>query len=526
MIVPSTRRARSVASPEGRAAAVHMKPPGHETQDPDRANGRARATLARHHRWHGPVLAAAAAAAYIALMVSAAAGLADHDVFVMARVARDVLDGKALYTQAWDNKAPLAILFYALPAAIGPGSYVAIQLWLGVWLVGQALVLWFGLGRESGRSRWIAVALLLLLPLQRAEWCWASSEHAGNFFVVVLLVVAWRVVNRRARAAELVVAGAALAVLFNVRQNQSLFGIFPVMALVVTCARWRDRLKPLAAFAGGFLLSWLLVLLVVFVAGDGDVRGYVHTVFLAPAAYRGGWGEVSWLLMPLRQDFTVWLIFIVALVSLTGAHRWRSAALGITTLAVMLLPMRGYPHYWVQAFPAVALLGAAAADALGIAGTRRASAQGAIVAGLLSVSGVLTVSDLAWSGERARLDEVAEQIRLVLGRGEAGGTLFAAGHQSAYLYFSTGAATVHPIYWQAWMSRSLQGVLPVPIDEVVRSHQERPPAVIAVDEVTAQRILHAPAPDEEVHIPLLRSLLAPGRYREVSRVGDWHILRR
>ena len=316
----------------------------------------------RRLRWVGPVLAAAGAAAYIALLVSAAGGFADHDVFVMARVARDVLEGKPLYAQAWDNKAPLAILFYAIPVAIAPGSYAAIQLWLGLWLVAQAAIVWFGLGRESGASRWIAVGLLLLLPLQRAEWCWSSSEHAGNLFVVVALVVAWRVAIRRVvRLRELAAAGAAIALAFHVRQNQVLFGFVPVLAVLVACrGRWRDVVRPLAAFVAGVVLAWALVLGVVLVASHGAMGGYVRTVFLAPAAYGRSWDEAAWLVTLLRHDFTIFLVFAVALISLTGAHRWLSAALGVTTLAVMLLPMRGHPHYWVQAFPAAALLGALA----------------------------------------------------------------------------------------------------------------------------------------------------------------------
>jgi len=213
----------------------------------------------------------------------------------------------------------------------------------------------------------------------------------------------------------------------------------------------------------------------------------------------------------------------VALISLTGAHRWLSAALGVTTVAVMLLPMRGHPHYWVQAFPAAALLGALAVDALGIARGRRAALQGTIAAGLLLASGTFTISELAASGERERLDEVGEQIRVALGPGS---TLFAAGHQSAYLYFSTGAAAAHPIFWQDWMFGSLRSVLPMPIEEVLRGYSEQPPAVIAIDEDTVQRVLHAPAPDEEADVPLLRSLLSSRQYLEVARENGWRILRR
>jgi hypothetical protein len=482
----------------------------------------------RRLRWVGPVLAAAGAAAYVGLLVSAAGGFADHDVFVMARVARDVLDGKALYAEAWDNKAPLAILFYAVPVSIAPGSYPAIQLWLGLWLVAQAAIVWFGLGRASGASRWIAVGLLLLLPLQRAEWCWPSSEHAGNLFVVVALVVAWRVAIRRVvRLPDLAAAGAAVALAFNVRQNQVLLGIVPVLAVLVAFrGRWRDAVRPLAAFAAGVALAWALVLGVVLVASHGALGGYVRAVFLAPAAYGRSWGEAAWLVTLLRNDLTVFLAFAVALVSLTGAHRWLSAALTVTTVAVMLLPMRGHPHYWVQAFPAAALLGALAVDALGIVPGRVAALQGAIVAGLLTVSGLFTVSDLAASGERERLDAVGAEIRSALGPDSTGGTLFAAGRLSAYLYFSTSAPTAHPIFWQDWMFGSLRSVLPMPIEEVLRGYSEQPPSVIAIDEDTVQRVLHEPAPDEEADVPLLRTLLASGQYAEVGRDNGWRILRR
>lgn len=477
-------------------------------------------------RWALLAVALAGAAAYVALLVSAAGGFADHDVFVMARVARDVLDGKALYAQAWDNKAPLAILFYALPVAVAPGSYPALQAWLGVWLLAGAALAWHGLGRESGGARWIAAGALLLLPLQRAEWCWASSEHAANLFVVVALVVGWRVAVRGvARAPELAAAGAATALAFNVRQNQFLFGLVPVLAVVVARrARRAEALRLLAAFCGGVAVAWALVLGLVWVATHGAPWGYVRAVFLAPASYGRSWDEVALLLVPLHQDLTLTAVFAVALVALTGPRRWFAAALGLLTVAVMLLPMRGYPHYWVQAFPAAALLGALAVEALGLPRGRRAAVQGALLACLLAAAGALTIRDLASSGERARLDAVAARIRPVVA--STGGTLLAAGEMSAYLYFATGAPTAHRIFWQHWMFRSLERVLPVPLDEVLRAYAEHPPSVIALDEDTAQRVVHAPAPDEEADVPLLRSLLASGRYVEVSREGAWHVLRR
>lgn len=473
-------------------------------------------------------LVLAGGAAYLALLASAAGGLADHDVFVMARVARDVLEGKALYADAWDNKAPLAILFYAVPVAIAPGSYVAIQLWLGVWLLVQAAILWLGMGRDSGAGRWVAIGLLLLLPLQRAEWCWASSEHAGNLFVVVVLVVAWRIAIRGViRLPELAAAGAALALGFNVRQNQVLYAVVPALALFVASrGRWRDAVKPLAALAAGAAVAWALVILVVLVASDGSIDGYVRTVFLAPAAYGRSWDEVAFLLEPLRHDLTPFLVFAVALVALTGAQRWLAAALAVVTAAVMLLPMRGYPHYWAQAFPATALLGALAVDALGLVRSRRTALQGAILAALLSAGGLYTVYDLAASGERERLDAVAAQIRAAVGPEGSGGTLFAAGHQSAYLYFATGAEVAHPIFWQAWMYGSLIDVLPMRIEEVLQAYAERPPSVLAIDGDTLQRVLHAPAPDEELDGRLLRTLLSSRRYVEVARTEGWLVLRR
>ncbi len=183
----------------------------------------------------------------------------------------------------------------------------------------------------------------------------------------------------------------------------------------------------------------------------------------------------------------------------------------------MLLPMRGHPALLGSG---ISGSGAPRRAGGGRARYRRgvdvAALQGAIVAGLLSVSGIFTVSDLASSGERERLDAVGAKIRVALGPDSTGGTLFAAGHLSAYLYFSTGAPTAHPIFWQDWMFGSLRSVLPMPIEEVLRGYSERPPSVIAIDEDTVQRVTHAPAPDEEVDVPLLRSLLSSGQYREVA----------
>jgi hypothetical protein len=76
------------------------------------------------------------------------------------------------------------------------------------------------------------------------------------------------------------------------------------------------------------------------------------------------------------------------------------------------------------------------------------------------------------------------------------------------------------------MFGSLTSVLPMPIEDVLRGYSEHPPSVIAIDEDTVQRVLHAPAPDEEADVPLLRSLLSSRQYLEVARENGWRILRR
>ena len=57
--------------------------------------------------------------------------LLDHDCFIMGEVTQRVIKGEQLYGRAcWENKPPLALLWYAVPLEIAPGSYTALQLML------------------------------------------------------------------------------------------------------------------------------------------------------------------------------------------------------------------------------------------------------------------------------------------------------------------------------------------------------------------------------------------------------------
>lgn len=469
------------------------------------------------------VAVAAGALVYCGLLAYSAGGFPDHDAFVMARVARDVLSGKALYTEAWDIKAPLALLFYAPPAWVAPGSYLALQVWLALWLLGQAALLWFGLGPRIGAARAIAPTLLLLLPLQQDQWIWASSEHAANLFVLAMLVVAWRIsVDGTLRLAECAAAGAALALTANTRQGLVLLGAVPALAIALHAPAAR-RLRALGAFAAGGVAGQLAVTAVVLVATHGELAPYARAMLGAPAGYGLGWSHARWLVLSYRTDVVLFLLFVSAAIASTGRARALAASVAATTLAAVFLPLRGYPHYWVQAFPAVALLAPLAVDALGVAPSRRAAVQGLAVAGFLAAAGVIGTLELGGRDDARVMSSVARRIEAAARPGD---TLFAAGAMSAYLYFATDLGTVHPIFWQNWLRRNELPILPFPLPDVLSAYAARPPTVIALDARTESSLGAAPSQAEEPDVRLLRGLLASDAYRVAARDGGWVVLRR
>ena len=465
---------------------------------------------------HPPLAAIAAASAvaalaYLGLYALTARSVLNPDPFVMARVAREVIAGKRLYAEAWDNKAPLCILFYAIPEWLAPRSYAAIQVFAGMGALVQAAAALFYTRGASPAARSAAVAVLLLGPLSRFEYAWASSQDSANLFVAIALFASLHVLLRPTHVArDCFVAGVATALAFHARQNCLLFGLFPALAVLLVPearARW---VRAAAALAAGGIAGGAVVL--ALMAAVGDLRGYVYTVFVAPRRYVGEPAKLIELLGFIRNDAMV-LVVIASLAALLPRRRELvfAAALAAVGVVSIVSPMRDHYYYWAQLLPV--------ASALVFLALREQSPRaGRLAAGVLSA---FLAGNAAWTVAKCVLRPTMRDSYAVAREldalAPADATFFAVGRDAAPLDFASRRPSANPLFWDNYLFGPPSQVTPKPTTAVLAEYESAPPDLLVVDEDVIDAIEHSPPGSQNAAWELVRRYLDSGRYEPAGR---------
>jgi hypothetical protein len=469
------------------------------------------------------MIAAAAAVAVITYWFSAFT-IVDQDPFMMGEIARRVLDGEALYRDAWDTKPPLALLFYAPAQAVAPMSYLGQQLFGALWTALQAGLAFALLAGETVLVRAIAASLVLLLPLSRTDFVWASSEDAVNLFTLALTLIAYRIARRGAwHARELAAAGALAVFAFHCRQPGVLFAI-PVGALILLGPqRGQEKIHGLVALAGGAIAGLALVLAIVL--SVTDFSSYVDAVFVVAERHVGAqlegatWVASEQVLLLRHHPYIPMALFALMLAS-GRRERLLMAGIGVVSILVVLAPLREYGHYQEQLIPLLVLSGVIAVRVLDGLSRRVAFAYGTALVVFFMLNATATAQLLRRDeGQIAQLESVVDVIEAE--NAKASGSVLALGRHSAYVYFRTRVAPVHKFHFQYFLDDL--SVLPQPPAEVVREILERPPTWLVVDAPTLAR--HRDAPPETPSGQLVHGLCGTRVCEEIARTANWHVFR-
>ncbi|QDV38970.1 hypothetical protein [Tautonia plasticadhaerens] len=473
-----------------------------------------------------PVLLVAAAAS--PLYLASASKIVDHDVFVMGEVAQMVLDGGTLYESAWDNKAPLALLPYALPLGLAPGSYRAVQAGLLAIVTLQAILLWGMLRGEAAWFRVGAAALAILMPLHAPEFVWWSSEDVANLLVIPVVVGSYRIASRGelGRGACLGI-GAGLVLGFHARQTVLLLGLVPLAALLGCGAPAARRLGAAAWMAAGAAVG--LAAIAALITWVGDWGGYVETVFLAPRRYKGHpWNMIQGIYGAKDRLPAAMMVASTVVLAARGPGRPFYLALAAASAGVVLSPMKPFYHYYEQLTPALCLMVPAAIGRL--CPPREAPvALGAVLAAV-GLNGVLTCghlglvnTELPGTQALGPMDRVVEAIEGHAGEDD---TLFAAGGASAYLYFATDIPSANPYFWDLFFTTNILGLAPVDPESVYRDYEADPPDLLVLDRRTMALARGESDPGGLVrYAAMLSGWLESGRFQEVEQVEGYTIFR-
>lgn len=329
----------------------------------------------------------------------------NSDEATLAVGGRALAGGGALYVDVIDRKPPLPFAAYALA---GTEHLQLVRLVVALLILASALVLADEADRRWGdRAGWVAGVATVL----GAAALGPADAPPANFELFALLPISVAVVvAARGRAA---VAGVALAVAVLCKQPAAVT-VVPVAWSWWATRRWRGvavgvvagavaGLALAAPFGLRNVIEWSLLGTGGYLVLDAADLGFAAVRLLALAVLALGFWAGAWLLVvaaarhrtapehgsdpATRTDLDLWLL------------------LGASLLAVVA-GFRFFPHYLLQALPAVALLAAKGAVA------RPALLRPAVGVGVASVGVALTLATgVALTAPPAVEVDVARYIR-------------------------------------------------------------------------------------------------------------------
>ena len=446
------------------------------------------------------------------------------DPCVLGECAFQFVSGGSLYGDVWQDKPPLAIMAYAIPQLVAPGSYAALQVFVGAVLLGLGA---YAAARTRTRAAaWLSAVIVVVIPLSHVDLLWASTEHFANVFVLAGLALAWR--ERQNDTAGLWVAwaaGAAVALAFHVRQTTLPAALIYVAVVLASQRSFKDRFRRLAAFGLGGFAAWLAV--IGTIAMVGNVQGYIDTVFLYPSRYGslGSWRAVGRLALESAQT-PLPVVAALLLATVWGTkHRAMASGSFVVGLVICALPRRDVIHYLASLLPFLVLLVWIAET-----GNQRARetlkviAIGVTVWGLLSAG--LSLARIVETPSTLWMDEVVEEIEAVA---PPGATLWVAGPKVAtYIQFASDLPPANTFFVPFQLDPPLVDALPVPRERIMAAYLAQPPTVLVVSGELFESLpaLGHPPPVSTIRDSrqLAAALLAGGRYRVRGSVSGFLVL--
>ena len=308
-----------------------------------------------------PLALVAAAGLAILLRLPVLEMTLDRDLAAYATVGQNLVDGLLPYRDLFDHKQPLTYGLFALLDVIAPQSTAAVRVAAALVAAGTAWLVLVLVRRQAGWALAATAALVTLVigASDFVEGAGVNTEHVLALVSVATLVAALAA-HGGSRA-----AAAGVGVLFGLAVLSKAVGVFIAPAAALPLLAGADRLRRLAAFAGGACVP--LVGVVGFYAATGGLedlwfdniaynRAYVGPPLTEAGANLLDQGEIALLagaalvaaaqrLASRSRDVVTWTLVL-----------WLAGA-----TAGALTSGRGYAHYFApMVAPAVCLLFVAA----------------------------------------------------------------------------------------------------------------------------------------------------------------------
>ncbi len=419
--------------------------------------------MLRGHRWSAVLLAGCALVLALERLHTYDEPL-ERDLTTYAVIGHEVLAGRRLYADLWDNKSPLVFATYAAGELVAGYDQRAIFV-LGLaaatlTMLGVAAAARIATG-SAGAGLWAAGAWTLISADQ------ALQANQPNIEALLNVVLVWIFVLLATRRPRPVVLGtlAAAASLYK------LVVVPTVLLWQVAHLVWSERsarragLRDVATSFGAFAAVWMFIVGYFAATGRGEV--FYQAVFAYNQGFAGSLiaNLVSGLAPEHLFPAALWraaplvALAVAGIVWLMRAGRGWYAVLWLVfaggTVVSVALPGKFWPHYYQLWLPVLAVGAGIGVHGLEQASSpTRARALGALALGAVLALEVSFYGQSAESWSRAKYGDVfvearrtAEAIDTVLAPSE---TFYEWGDETELYYYTrrsppTGIFYVYPV---------------------------------------------------------------------------------
>jgi hypothetical protein len=441
------------------------------------------------------------------------------DPFLYGQVAKEMLAGKRLYSETWQDKPPLAFVPYMIPQALGFGAYPNFGFVLGVWLVIEPGI-FFVFFRRNLPAALACVFFITLFPLTYWDFNWPSTEHFSNPFLAMMLLLALAIERRKAFCLwQAAAIGALMVIAFHIRQNAALGGLLALAAIVRAGEPLHRKIRALALFAAVTALCWGAIILWIW--RIGDLSGYFYTVFEYPRLYarNGSYRELIYLVgFFLQTQLPLLLIFSAAIAAL-GGLRWPVIISLSLAIIMIMLPLRAEGHYFVSLFPFVAIYIALGLENFAIHWPRArwAGVWTVLLVGVIGAADEFhNVMDLPTYSSVQSLANTAEALA------PPNATLLVCGEESLAYVSHLPAANTYSCMMQ--LDEPEGDILPKSLDAIFDDYLKHPPGLICMTDKDFNEIVDTKSPPQTNGERLIRMLASQYWYRVAAPVDGYHFL--
>lgn len=295
----------------------------------------------------------------------------DESTFII--VGQDILNGNLPYTHLWDNKPPLAFLFYVLFLLFFGKSIVAVRLG-GFLFIYMSAYLVYKIGERiyNQAAGFFSAILVIVFASTFGSGQATMTEHLVLLPVSVVLLF---LLTKGHTNRNIFFIGLLLGITVLIRTNMAYFGMGVGFILFLY------QLKSNIFVAGKKVFILLLgifvpIIVVAYVYFSNNNLGLlINSTITAPLAFisqkQSSFAQYWSVLFKIKdillsRNFLIWLAFACGLIiSYIKPNTMKDKRLQTTTTLVLFLSVsfsiiktgRGYSHYLIQLIPFMAVIG-------------------------------------------------------------------------------------------------------------------------------------------------------------------------